>query len=64
MRGRPRGPQKKSVSYRLTPEALTLLATLSERYGLNHSDMLEVVIRDKARQDHLWTPAQSKDQQA
>jgi hypothetical protein len=53
---RGRGPRKQGTSYRLTSEAITLLHALSERYGLNHSDMLEVIIRDRAKAEGLWPP--------
>ena len=52
-RGQPR-QEKKTTSYRLTTEALDLLSRLAQRYGLNHSDMLEVMIRDKARSEAIW----------
>jgi len=53
---RGRGPRKQGTSYRLTSEAIALLHALSERYGLNHSDMLEVIIRDRAKAEGLWPP--------
>jgi hypothetical protein len=49
--------EKKTTSYRLTTEALDLLSRLAQRYGLNHSDMLEVMIRDKASSEAIWPPA-------
>ena len=52
--GRRQGPPKQGTSFRLTAEALALLARLAERYGLNHSDMLEVVIRDRAKAEGFW----------
>ena len=55
--GRPPGPKKQGVSYRLTPEALQLLSTLAKRYGLNNSDMLEVMIRNQAKSEGLWPPS-------
>lgn len=54
--GQRRGPPKQGTSFRLTAEAVALLHKLAERYGLNHSDMLEVIIRDRARAEGLWPP--------
>jgi hypothetical protein len=54
--GRRHGPPKQGTSFRLTAEALALLARLAERYGLNHSDMLEVIIRDRAKAEGFWPP--------
>jgi hypothetical protein len=54
-----RGPPKQGTSFRLTSEAIALLHALAQRYGLNHSDMLEVIIRDKARHEGLWPPTES-----
>ena len=57
-RGQPR-QNKRTTSFRLTPEARDLLERLAQRYGLNHSDMLEVMIRDRAKAEGLWPPPQS-----
>jgi hypothetical protein len=54
--GQRRGPAKQGTSFRLTAEAIALLHALAERYGLNHSDMLEVMIRDRAKAEGLWPP--------
>lgn len=46
-----RKPKRKSVitSFRLTPDAITLLKKLSTQTGLSRSGVLEVAIRDLAR---------------
>jgi hypothetical protein len=39
---------KKATSFRLTPEALRLLAALAAALGIGQGDVLEIAIRDLA----------------
>jgi len=42
---------KKKTSVTLSEEALKLLAELAERYAVSRSAMLEVIIRDRAKDE-------------
>jgi hypothetical protein len=44
---------KKKTSHNLTLEALRLLRTLAERYGISQTAMLEIIIREKAKAEQL-----------
>ncbi len=41
------------TSYTLSREALYLLERLAERYGLSRASVLEMLIRDRARQEGI-----------
>jgi hypothetical protein len=40
--------EKKSTSYRLTPEALRLISSLGKRLGLANASILELAVRELA----------------
>jgi hypothetical protein len=42
-------PDKQPTSFRLTENALTLLAALAKREGIDKTDVLEILIRERAR---------------
>jgi replication initiation and membrane attachment protein DnaB len=44
---------KKKTSHNLTLEALRLLKALAEKYGISQTAMLEIIIREKAKQEGL-----------
>ena len=43
----------KTMSFRLTPEARRLLATLAEKKGISMTAVLEVLIRKEAKEEGL-----------
>lgn len=48
----PRGmPKKEPTSFRLSPEALELLAWLAARLGVSQAAVLEMLIRERARKE-------------
>jgi replication initiation and membrane attachment protein DnaB len=44
---------KKKTSHNLTLEALRLLKALAQKYGINQTAMLEIIIREKAKSEGL-----------
>jgi Ribbon-helix-helix protein, copG family len=50
---------KKAATYRLTAAALDLLDHMAKAMGLSHTAMLEVLIRDAARQRGIHADADS-----
>ena len=44
---------KKRTSYNLSEQAKQLLAKLAEKYGISQTAMLEVLIREKAKQEDV-----------
>ena len=46
-------PERKITSYRLSVEALRLLAFLSFKYGVTRVGMLEIMIREKAEKEGI-----------
>lgn len=45
--------EKKPTSFRLTTEALRLLAEISEKLGISQAAVLELAIRDVAKQNEI-----------
>jgi DNA-binding PadR family transcriptional regulator len=43
--------KKINVAFTLTPEAIRLLTEMADEWGLNRSAMMEVLIREKAREE-------------
>lgn len=48
-----RTEDKVSTSIRLTPKAKLLLELLAKHYGVNQSDMMEIIIREKAEKENV-----------
>lgn len=44
---------KKRTSYTLSEEAKRLLALLAKKYGISQTALLEVLIREKAKQEDV-----------
>lgn len=44
---------KTKTSYTLSDEAKRLLAQLAKKYGISQTAMLEVLIREKAKQENV-----------
>lgn len=44
---------KRRTSYTLSEEAKRLLAELAKQYGISQTAMLEVLIRERAKQDNV-----------
>jgi len=42
---------KKSTSYRLTPEVLRLIAKLAKKWGITRAQVIEVSVREKAERE-------------
>ena len=47
---------KRCTSFRLTPEALQMLAVLAEKSGVSQTAILELLIREKGRTEHYHPP--------
>lgn len=47
------GGMKKRTSYTLSEQGKQLLAKLAEKYGISQTAMLEVLIREKAKQEKV-----------
>jgi hypothetical protein len=45
---------KKKTTMLLTPEAKQLLEALAKKYGISQTALLEMILRDRARQEGLW----------
>ncbi len=43
--------KKINVAFTLTPEAIGLLTNMADEWGLNKSAMMEVLIREKTREE-------------
>ena len=43
--------KSKPTSFRLSEQARRLLAQLADQYGISQTAMLEILIREKAKQD-------------
>ena len=43
----------KTTSYRLTPEARRLLAALAEKKGISKTAVLEILIRQEAKEEDM-----------
>lgn len=44
-------PNKRTTSYRLTDEALSILAELSQKYGITATSVMEIAVRDVRDKD-------------
>jgi len=44
---------KKSTSFRLTPEARRLLEVLALKFGISQTAVLELLIREKAKRENV-----------
>lgn len=44
---------KRTRSFRLTDEADNLLQNIADKFGISKTAMLEVIIRDRARQEKV-----------
>lgn len=51
-----RVPEKIATSFRLSEEALRLLKRLAEADAIDRTDVLEILIREKARARGIATP--------
>lgn len=46
----PKGDPRQSRNFRLTPEALEQLATLSEQWGASQAHVIEILVREAIRE--------------
>lgn len=46
--------EKKKTTIVLTPEGKSLLEALAKKFGISQTAVLEMTLRDKAKQEGLW----------
>ena len=44
---------KKSIGFRLTPEAITIIKELAKKLGVSQADVVEMAVRKLAKQEEI-----------